>query len=830
MCIKYSWIVKGWKIDMNNYYYPHDMIKSISHYKNFDQRLEHRLQTNTFLRFVRVSREFYLLCFFWLLFLLLIFRLFYLQIIRHSYYDTLLNQQHVSETSLKAKRGNIYADDKAEKHIQLTDNITMYNIFVDPKFIRDKPKFVDIITPLVYRHFCELYGMQEVTKLQCIKNIELFTQTTIIPPQPQFFYYGSGIISSGRYLYDQTGYDLQLQQILSGFNETIAQGLIKTRLNNMIYIWIKPKNYLWFFANTNFLAELAKLNLDYIDIQSTNYVYIVPNNVGSVSRDVEPIAKLLEKYGYLENFPNLEKSFYKQENRYVKIISDANPIIAQEIKDLKNTYYQTRSSDRIPLLHGLGMESYVKRYYQYGSFLSNVMGYVDKNNNAFYGIEQYFDDALRGKDGKIVWRASAWIWPVWANEFELENAQDGNDVYLTIDIGIQKEVESVIQRYHESLEDDSISVLVYNPFNGQVKASATYPSYNPNNYNDAFTIQPLGPKQWYIIDDLSHVETPVYINTWGEYRLATSYERADTTIPKYIAKNIYGPQVLVDKNIAMSYEPWSVFKAFTVAIGLDTDEIRFYDPYNDPGKVKVGIYTIKNAEDACMGDWNYLHAFVRSCNVGMVRIAQKLGKEVFYNYIEKLWFGKNTWIELANEDAGFVESVTSVSDARFFNNTFWQWLLVTPIQLAAAYGAVVNGWYYVQPTIIKGILDKKTNSYHATTTKIIKQIFRPETAEALKVWLFSVMEQNPELKYAKVEWYQLGGKTWTSQISYKGKYMQWEWWTNGSFVGIITKDDPQYIILVQVRRPRQNQWWFATAGKIFWDIAKFIINYSLIEK
>jgi stage V sporulation protein D (sporulation-specific penicillin-binding protein) len=58
------------------------------------------------------------------------------------------------------------------------------------------------------------------------------------------------------------------------------------------------------------------------------------------------------------------------------------------------------------------MESYTKRYYQYGSFLSNVMGYVDKNNNSFYGIEQYFDDLLRGKDGKIVGRASAWIGPV----------------------------------------------------------------------------------------------------------------------------------------------------------------------------------------------------------------------------------------------------------------------------------------------------------------------------------------------------------------------------------------------------------------------------------
>ena len=76
---------------------------------------------------------------------------------------------------------------------------------------------------------------------------------------------------------------------------------------------------------------------------------------------------------------------------------------------------------------------------------------------------------------------------------------------------------------------------------------------------------------------------------------------------------------------------------------------------------------------------------------------------------------------------------------------------MTPIQLAAAYGAVVNGGYYVQPTILKGILDTKTSLYHPNSTKVIKQIFRPETAEALKVGLFSVMEQNPELKYAKVE-------------------------------------------------------------------------------
>ena len=180
------------------------MLKSRSPYKNFDQKLEYWLQTKTFLKYVKINKDFYLLCFFGFLFLILFLRLFYLQVVQHNHYDTLLNQQHVSETSLKAKRGNVFADDKAEKHIQLTDNISMYNIFVDPKFIWDKEKFISLVSPVIYEHFCKLYGMREVTQIECIHNIEQFTQTQIIPPQPQLFYYGSGIISSGFLFYDYT--------------------------------------------------------------------------------------------------------------------------------------------------------------------------------------------------------------------------------------------------------------------------------------------------------------------------------------------------------------------------------------------------------------------------------------------------------------------------------------------------------------------------------------------------------------------------------------------------------------------------------------------------
>jgi cell division protein FtsI/penicillin-binding protein 2 len=182
---------------------------------DFDQKLQHFLRRTRLFRNITITKEVYLLAFFCFLFFVLFLRLFFLQVINHTYYDNLLNQQHVSETSLQAKRGNVFADDKANKSIQLTDNISLYNVYVDPKFVRDKETFIDVVTPVIYKHLCELYGMQEVTPLDCVKNVEIFSHKQILPVAPQFFYFGSGIISSGYAIFDRTGYNEQIDQILT---------------------------------------------------------------------------------------------------------------------------------------------------------------------------------------------------------------------------------------------------------------------------------------------------------------------------------------------------------------------------------------------------------------------------------------------------------------------------------------------------------------------------------------------------------------------------------------------------------------------------------------
>jgi cell division protein FtsI/penicillin-binding protein 2 len=290
----------------------------------------------------------------------------------------------------------------------------------------------------------------------------------------------------------------------------------------------------------------------------------------------------------------------------------------------------------------------------------------------------------------------------------------------------------------------------------------------------------------------------------------------------------------VDKNISIAFEPWSIFKAFTMAIWLDSDEVRLDDYYQDDWEVQIDIYRIQDADKgACMWYHSLLEALINSCNVWMIRIVQSLGKEIFYNYLTNFWFWNKTWIELAEEKNWSIPNAANVSMAKFFNNSFWQWVTVTQIQLATAYSVLVNWWKYIPPTIVSQIRKKSANNDNLTIEEKVphstKQILRHEVSDEMRNALFNVVNVNNQYKSARVEWYRLGAKSWTSQIAYKWRYQRWEWWTQATFAGIVSIDDPEYIVLIWVSRPRTSQWWVWTAWKIFGEIATFLIWYSMME-
>ena len=721
-----------------------------------------------------------------------------------------------------AERWQIYVTDKWGKRLQLTENVAYFNLFVDPKFVKDKAKVIDVLVPIVYEHFCRIYGLEQVDKQACIENIEVFTDTAILPEREGVF------ITSGntQYYIDAELYQEEMDEAIAWVTEEQMKQLLHIKLSSALEWGIKVKNYLGFYDLPNLLEELSLS--PYVDIVDNYYIYIVPNLVSSKNTALKDIQRILKKYGYYYEDAVIKPLFDVQEIRYVKLLTAMNAKIAKQVKDAKGTYFEEKI-DGVPLLHWLGLEEYKKRYYPHDTFMSNIVGYVDKRGQSYYGIEEYFEQQLAGKDGKIIWLATPWIWQVGANSFQIEEPIHGVDMYLTIDPVIQKEVLSWARYYQKYLSADAIAVTILDPHTGKVKALVNYPEYNPNIPEQYYALRPLTYDERYLIENETYIDVPVFILSWEDLRQALVDERNDPQYQKYIFENLIWPQVFVDKNIAFPYEPGSIFKPLTLWIAIDSDALSMFDFYNDPGFVMVWQYPIANISSECEGDHTYLHALEFSCNVGMVRIAQAMTKYVFYSYLQKLGFGELTSIELAGEDGWTLPDFNFVSLARFFNNTYGQWLLATPLQMAVAYASLVNGGKYIKPTIVEAIYDPNLGDYIKLSDTYQGQVFKPSTSVAIKDALVSVVD-NGNLREVRKEWYSLWGKTWTSEIAFRGEYQWGHGWTNGSFVGIITAKHTKYVVAIQVRRPRSSPWWLDTAWRVFSSIADFLLSYERIEK
>lgn len=808
--------------------------------KKYDKYSSKILNSNKYTsKFVKklekTTKEKKLLYFFGVLFFIIFIRLFQLQIVQAQDYEKRLISQHSSHTTLEARRWNIFVTDKSWNYRQLTENIDIYTIFVDPWLIKDQNRFVEKLTPVIYSHFCENYWLERLNienssdKLLCVRNIETFSQTKILPEQDNNF-----IISweSENIFLDEQAYISTLEKVLDWFTKDNALSLISSRLMDMTKSWTRPSNYFWFFEDAKLLSDLEALNQQFIFIQ-WNYLYFVPDRVSNINFASRLIHEVFENNWYNYTQDTIAATLRPRDIRYVRVTTNVSWQIIREIREMKNEYFFERT-EWVPLLHWLWYEQSQKRFYPYWTFMSHILWYLNNEWAAFYWVEEYFDQLLKWKNWQMVWLSVPWIWMIWSNNIEIQPAIDGVDLYLTIDPTIQENVELIARTYFNEFRADSLSIIVMDPHTWEIKASVNYPNFDPNFYWDYYKIKPLSYDERYIIDYDHYLDIPVLVfdEEW-DLKIATYDERKDPNLRKYIFNNRLWPQVFVDKNIAYPSEPWSTFKSVTVAIWVDADEISLYDFYRDEWSVQVWPYRISNVMSQCRWNNTFLHALDWSCNVWMVRIVQRVQRYVFYSYLDKLWFWRITWIELAQEESWTVSWLEDFSLARFFNNSFWQWLLITPVQLAVAYSAMVNWWYIVNPTVVDKIYDPATWEFIYYEPKLWQRVFSEETSAKMLKALWDIMDMEDEEHLWSMVWipfYSLWWKSWTSQLAFRWRYMAWIGWTNGWFAWVTTSEDPRYVIISQVRRPRQSQRWWATAWFLNRDVSKFLIEYSGIQK
>lgn len=216
------------------------------------------------------------------------------------------------------------------------------------------------------------------------------------------------------------------------------------------------------------------------------------------------------------------------------------------------------------------------------------------------------------------------------------------------------------------------------------------------------------------------------------------------------------------------YEPGSVFKSITVAIGIDNGDIRPGDFYLDKGSVDIDTFTISNISKNCLGRNTYMNALNWSCNVGLIDIVKKIGAPVFDRYIRDFGFGAKTHVTIDGETFSTLDPVNKWSRTKLFTMSFGQGITATVMQMAAAYSVLANGGVYMRPYLIEKIRLNDGREI-VQEPEPLRRVIKESTSKTVAQMLADGAI-NGFARSGAVPGYKVAGKTGTSQIASKGTY------------------------------------------------------------
>jgi len=377
------------------------------------------------------------------------------------------------------------------------------------------------------------------------------------------------------------------------------------------------------------------------------------------------------------------------------------------------------------------------------------------------------------------------------------------------------------------------------PKTWRILSVANYPTYNLNNYWDVYELEKVrfsrypDPKidlLWFpvFIEDTENWDKFYYDSKEIFLRKASREELWENALVKYKYKNDFWPQVYKNDAISSLYEPGSIMKALTVAIWIDTWEISRYGMYMDKWELTIDNFTIKNVSDKCLWYHSFANALNFSCNVWMIRIVQRIWKVLLHQYLTDFGFSELTWITLEWEVFSQIKPWERWSKAQLYTSSYWLGISVTPLQMASAYSTLVNWGIYIKPRVIDRI-EFSNNKVIKYKKELERRVVKDSTSKIIVSMLVSSAKDGAAKNW-NVLWYSVWGKTWTSQIPYKWKYEKWIWSTIASYAWFWPAEDPKFVIIVKLDRPRTNQYGGQTAAFVFNEVASYLFDYYEIPR
>jgi cell division protein FtsI (penicillin-binding protein 3) len=473
-------------------------------------------------------------------------------------------------------------------------------------------------------------------------------------------------------------------------------------------------------------------------------------------------------------------------NEYIKLMKTPHSRYAVLAKRLSEAEKNQITSMK---LAGVGLQAQSYRTYPQGTLAAQLLGFVNGDGVGTYGVEQALNKQLTGHDGLLKAITDAAGVPLAASKDNIQiNPVSGKKVLLTIDAAMQKQLENLLKQGLDNAKSKSGSALIIDPSNGAIKAMANLPTYEPSQY----------------------------------------YKQSD-------------PNIFNNSAVSEPLEVGSIMKTLTASAALDLGVINPDTSYQDPSVWPLDGHSITNIEeDGGPGTHNIADILNLSINTGATWMLMQMGgqtgvvnqkaRDRWHDYmVNHFNLGKPTGVEQGYEASGYVPDPDKgyALQLTYANTAFGQAMTATPLQMGAALASVINGGTYYQPRLV----DKTTSQDGKTEVK--KPVVVRTGAVSTKVSgeIQSLLEYvvkghlDEGFSYLKFpDNYIVGGKTGTAQIAnpaggyYTDKY-------NGTYMGFVGGDHPQYVIVVRVSDPGVGGYAGSQAAQpLFASLAHMLIN------
>lgn len=392
------------------------------------------------------------------------------------------------------------------------------------------------------------------------------------------------------------------------------------------------------------------------------------------------------------------------------------------------------------LSSGVFFKPSFSRNYIKNEIFQEMIGFLDSEGKGAYGIEKFYDEALTGTDGVVegMRNPGNFLTVDAIKNKKSVSVQNGNNIILTIDSILQDTMDAELKRAFEKYSAASTMGILMEVETGRILAMSSYPKASNN----------------------------------AEVK---------------------------NRPITDMFEPGSIFKPVTVAMGLDTGVITPNSTLYSAGHIKVYDRIIKDSSEAPKGTKTIEDLVAYSGNVGMVVIGSRIDAKVFHNYLDRVGMGKKTGIDTFAEMSPKLLSLKDLTAVRKSNVSFGQGIAMTQIQMITSINAVVNNGKLMKPYLVDRLEDDRGNIIKQNSPVVVRKVFEDDTSRRVRQYMEAVVTKGTG-KGVQIKGYRIGGKTGTGQKSGLKGYDNRKYFS--SFIAFFPVDNPKYIILISINEPK----------------------------